>query len=125
VDVGAERVQARDFHRRSGGRHHDGAPQIEHPARRRGTDGGVTAGGDDNTGAGEPALFLGMQDRVQTAADLERSSELEVFELEGDRDGSGRRRNLRLEHRRGPDQRTDPPTRGDDLVERGGSQVVG
>jgi hypothetical protein len=42
-----------------------------------------------------------MQDRVQTAADLERSTELEIFELESDRDGSGRRRNLRFEHRRG------------------------
>ena len=43
VDVGAEDVQARNLHPRGSGRHHDAAPQAEHPAGRRGTDGGVTA----------------------------------------------------------------------------------
>ncbi len=76
VDVGTEGVQARNLHRRSSGRHHDSAPQAEHPARRRGTDGGVTARGDDNTGVGEPTAFVRVHDRIQTAADLERSTEL-------------------------------------------------
>lgn len=109
-----------DLHRRRVGRHHDGRRDPQQ-ARREGDGLGVVAGGERHHPGG--TLLGGKpRQRVEGAAELERSHALEVFAFEEDFRAEFFVEGTRGHHRRAVGMPGDPRSGGDHIVV--GRQVV-